>query len=190
MQWPVTGDAPTGTERLYTDAVFNTDTEYCETYGHDLITGANVTREQHRALRPDGRAVLKAAHHSTPPGAPDDDYPMRLITGRTVHHFHTRTKTGRAEQLESAAPAPWVELATEDAARLGVGDDDLVRVTTPRGSLELPVRVTETREGTVFVPFHYGRQAANELTITAWDPVSKQPQLKFCGARVDPVREA
>ncbi|MEJ2863580.1 molybdopterin oxidoreductase family protein [Actinomycetospora flava] len=189
VQWPVTTDAPAGTERLYTDAVFNTDTDYCETYGHDLGTGAAVTREQHRAWRPDGRAVLKAARHSTPPGAPDDAYPMRLITGRTVHHFHTRTKTGRAEQLEDAAPAPWVELATADAARLEVGEGDTVRVSSPRGALSLPVRVTGVREGTVFVPFHYGRQAANELTITAWDPVSKQPQLKFCGVRVDPIAE-
>lgn len=190
VQWPVTTSAPEGTGRLYTDGVFNTATEQCETYGHDLLTGATVTENVHRALRPDGRAVLKAAAHTTPPGAPDDEYPMRLITGRTVHHFHTRTKTGRAEQLEAAAPEPWVELSAADAAGLGIGEGQKVRVSSPRGALVLPARVTGTREGTVFVPFHYGRQAANELTITAWDPVSKQPQLKFCGVRVEPCTEA
>ncbi len=187
VQWPVTAGAPHGTERLYVDPVFHTATDYCETYGHDLLTGATVTEPQHRAMRADGRAILKAAHQTDPPGAPGTDYPMRLITGRTVHHFHTRTKTGRTAQLEAAAPAPWVELAPGDAARLGVSEDEPVRVSTPRGSLELPVRICEGREGTVFVPFHYGDRAANELTITAWDPVSKQPQLKLCGARVDRI---
>ena len=189
VQWPVTASVPEGTGRLYTSGVFNTGTDRCETYGHDLLTGATVTETQHRALRADGRAILKAAAHTTPPGAPDDDYPMLLITGRTVHHFHTRTKTGRAAQLDAAAPDPWVELATKDAAELGIDEGDPVRVSSPRGALVLPARITGIREGTVFVPFHYGRRAANELTITAWDPVSKQPQLKLCGVRIEPWGE-
>ncbi|MFP5070978.1 molybdopterin oxidoreductase family protein [Pseudonocardia nantongensis] len=189
VQWPVTAEATAGTERLYTEGRFNTDTDYCETYGHDLLTGATINREQHRALRADGRARLRAVADTAPPGAPDDDYPMRLITGRTVTQFHTRTKTGRVNQLDAAAPAPWVELATADATRLGLAEADLVRVSTPRGTLRLPVRVTDIGEGTVFVPFHYGDRAANELTMTVWDPVSKQPQLKLCGARIDPDRE-
>lgn len=187
IQWPVTADAPDGTARLYTGGEFNTHTDRCETYGHDLLTGATVTREGHRALRADGRAVFKAVEHTAPPGAPDGDFPFRLITGRTVHHFHTRTKTGRVAELEAAAPRAWVELSAADADELGVRAGDTVRVSTPRGSLDLPVRITEVRPGTVFVPFHYGDQAANELTLTAWDPVSKQPQLKLTGARVDVI---
>lgn len=187
IQWPVTEEAPTGTARLYTDAVFTTDTDRCETYGHDLLTGATVTREQHRALRADGRALLKAVEHTPPPGSPDTDFPLRLITGRTVQHFHTRTKTGRVPELERSAPRAWVELSADDAGRIGVVAGDAVRVSSPRGCIEAPVRITEVRPGTVFVPFHYGEQAANELTLTAWDPVSKQPQLKLTGVRVDPV---
>ncbi|MGH3901946.1 MAG: hypothetical protein ACRDTA_27575 [Pseudonocardiaceae bacterium] len=68
---------------------FNTGTDYCETYGHDLITGATVTAQQHRAWQADGRAILKATQWTPPPGGPDSSYPLRLTTGRTVYHFHT-----------------------------------------------------------------------------------------------------
>lgn len=189
IQWPCNAEHPEGTERLYTDASFRTTPDYCETFGHDLATGATVTAQAFRAQHAAGRAILKAVPYTVPPGAPDADYPWRLTTGRTVYHFHTRTKTGRARELNDAAPEPWAEISHADAERLGIADGDKVRVSTPRGSIEVPARLTAGREGTVFVPFHYGGGpgTANELTITAWDPVSKQPQLKVCGASVERI---
>ena len=74
----------------------------------------------HAASRFDGRARLKGAEWTPPPESPDDSYPMQLMTGRTVYHFHTRTKTGRAPELNAAAPEPWVELAPSDAAELDI----------------------------------------------------------------------
>jgi ferredoxin-nitrate reductase len=122
---------------------------------------------------------------------------LLLTTGRTVYQFHTRTKTGRAPQLDAAAPDAWVELHVEDAEQLGIGEGDLVRLESPRGTLEAPARLTGIRPGTVFVPFHYGARdhagkvprTANELTITAWDPVSKQPIFKVAAVRLAKVRE-
>jgi ferredoxin-nitrate reductase len=192
IQWPCTPDNPKGTERLYTDAEFGTHPDYCETYGHDLNTGATVTETEFRAQGADGRAILKAVHYTDPPGAPDSEYPLRLNTGRSVYQFHTRTKTGRAQQLNDAAPEPWAELSAADAERLDIAEGDQVRVSTPRASIEVPARVTSSPEGTVFVPFHYGGGdgTANDLTLTAWDPVSKQPQLKLCKARVERVDSA
>jgi anaerobic selenocysteine-containing dehydrogenase len=90
-----------------------------------------------------------------------------------------------------------VELAPSDAERIGVREGDRVRVETPRGAVEADARLTGIREGVVFVPFHYGYwdtdepdgpdgrpRAANELTMTIWDPVSKQPLFKTAAARV------
>ena len=74
------------------------------------------------------RALIKAAPHLPPPESPSADHPFALITGRTVYHFHTRTKTGRAPELDGAAPEVWVEVNALDAARSGVHDGDLVRV--------------------------------------------------------------
>jgi ferredoxin-nitrate reductase len=194
IQWPCTGDAPDGTERLYTDGVFNTDPDYCETYGHDLTTGAEFTEQEYRAKQPGERAFLHAADYQPSPEVTSDDYPMLLTTGRTVYHFHTRTKTGRAPQLNAAAPGPWVELNPDDAKRLGIADGDLVGVSSPRGAIQAPARICGVRPGVVFVPFHYGYfdvergdripRAANELTITAWDPVSKQPIFKVAAVRI------
>jgi ferredoxin-nitrate reductase len=113
------------------------------------------------------------------------------MTGRTVYHFHTRTKTGRAPELNAAAPEPWVELAPSDAADLAVKDGDLVRVESRRGVVEVAARCIANRPGTLFIPFHYGDPdtAANDLTMTSWDPVSKQPYFKSGAARVVPPKD-
>jgi anaerobic selenocysteine-containing dehydrogenase len=194
VQWPCTEEAPGGTPRLYADGQFWADPDECESYGKDLLTGASIEETEYRATNPEGRALLKACEYVEPAEAPDDEYPLALTTGRTIYHFHTRTKTGRVAELRDAAPEPWVEVAPEDAAAAGVADGDLVDVATPRGRVRAPARVNGTRPGVVFVPFHYGYwdvpeadrdRAANELTITAWDPASKQPLFKAGKARVE-----
>ena len=184
-----------GTERIYTGHRFNTADDYCESYGHDLLTGASVTPTEHQAVRFDGQARLKGAPWTPPPELPSEEYPLGLGTGRTVYHFHTRTKTGRASELNAAAPDAWVEISPEDAAPLGIAEGDLVRVESPRGAIEAQARVGNIRPGAIFVPFTYGdadreggpSRAANELTITAWDPVSKQPAFKGGAVRVTRV---
>jgi ferredoxin-nitrate reductase len=198
IQWPCNEDAPDGTERLYEHLIFPTFPEVCEDYGHDLQTGATFSEADFMALGAGGRAVLKAADWTPPHEWAGDEYPFALTTGRTVSQFHTRTKTGRAPELQAAAPDAWVELNAKDAERLGVSDGEILRVSSPRGSIEVPARIAGPREGVVFVPFHYGYwdvsddagpdsrpRAANELTVTIWDPVSKQPLLKSGAVKVE-----
>jgi anaerobic selenocysteine-containing dehydrogenase len=122
---------------------------------------------------------------------------MLLNTGRTVYHWHTRTKSARAPELQQSAPEPWAEIAPADAHELGIEDGDVVAVESPRGRIELPAKLTGIREGAVFIPFHYGYwdqstdndhpRAANELTITRWDPVSKQPIYKTAAVRLERI---
>ncbi|MBA3950549.1 MAG: nitrate reductase [Rubrobacter sp.] len=203
VQWPCNEEHPDGTERLYGDADFNTRTADCETYGHDLLAGAVNSEADHRAIGPEGRAFLKAAPYTPPHEEPGEEYPFRLNTGRTIYHFHTRTKTARAPQLQNAAPEAWVEVSPTDAESLGVSEGDTVRVESSRGRLEAKARVSGIRDGVVFAPFHYGyfdqkggdapdghARAANELTITEWDPVSKQPLFKSGAVRVTKMADA
>jgi anaerobic selenocysteine-containing dehydrogenase len=186
-----------GGDRLYVGGRFFADPEVCETYGRDLLTGAALEPTEYRALNPDGKAIFKACEYAPPHEPPDDDHPLRLNTGRTLFHFHTRTKTGRVPQLQAAAPEVWVELAAPDAQRLGLAEGDLAEVRSARGSIQGTVRISGIREGVVFVPFHYGwwdrphgaSRAANELTITSWDPVSKQPLFKAGAVRVVKVAD-
>jgi ferredoxin-nitrate reductase len=199
IQWPCNADAPDGTERLYTDHQFNTDPDYCEDYGHDLATGAAFERKDFLALGAAGRAVLKAAHYQPAHEPPDDDYPLLFTTGRTAYHWHTRTKTAHAPQLQNAAPEMWVELSPVDAERIGVAEGDVVGVESRRGRIEAKARISGVRDGVVFAPFHFGYwdrdgadgspTAANELTMTVWDPVSKQPQFKGAAVRVERIAD-
>jgi anaerobic selenocysteine-containing dehydrogenase len=192
IQWPCTQERPDGTERLYTEGRFNTDPGYAETFGEDLQTGAAATEDEYRAKEPGGRAFLHAIPYEPSPEVPGDEYPLLLTTGRTIYQFHTRTRTGRAPELAAAAPDAWVELHPDDAGPLGIAEGDLVRVESPRGAIQAPARLTAIRPGVVFVPFHYGSwdgeravpRAANELTVTGWDPVSKQPIFKVAAVRV------
>jgi len=157
--------------------------EVCEDYGHDGHRGRADPRavQGQAARRP---AFLRAADYQPGHEEPDEAYPLLLTTGRSLYQFHTRTKTGRAPELQAAAPEAWVELSAGDAARLGVTDGDRVLVSSRRGAIQVPARITGIDPGTVFVPFHYADQAANELTRTAWDPVSKQPQFRTAAVRV------
>ena len=120
------------------------------------------------------RAFLQTAHYRPSPEVPDDEYPLLLTTGRTVYHFHTRTKTGRAPELNAAAPDVFVEIAREDAARLGVNDGDWVEVASRRGTVRAPARVGGILPGHLFLPVHSGdwdegredhARAPNELTV-------------------------
>jgi anaerobic selenocysteine-containing dehydrogenase len=203
IQWPCNDTAPDGTERLYTDGVTWAHPDVCEDYGKDLETGAATSVVEYRSLNPDGKAVLKAAAYHPPHELPSAEYPFQLTTGRTIYHFHTRTKTGRAPQLNAAAPDVWVEASRLDADGMGLAEGDLVDVRTARGTIRGRLRVTDLRQGVLFVPFHYGYwdtpsgigpdgaepgRAANETTITDWDPASKQPLFKVAAAALALVR--
>ncbi|MEU0085949.1 nitrate reductase [Streptomyces sp. NPDC006274] len=205
IQWPCNDEAPDGTPRLYTDGISWAHPDTCENYGKDLVTGASSSVVEYRSLNPDGKAMLKAAGFMPLHEAPSTDHPFQLTTGRTVYHFHTRTKTGRVPQLNAAAPDVWVEISEADAAARDLAEGDLVEVSSPRGSLRGRLRVTGLRKGTLFVPFHYGYwdtpggsgpgpgtpgRAANETTVTDWDPASKQPLFKTSAVALTLVEKA
>ena len=196
IQIPCTPLYPDGKERQYTNGVFNTDPDYCQTYGHDIITGLPITREEYLANNPQGRALLKAADYVPPSEQPDAEYPLWLTTGRVVYHWHTRTKTARSPELNAAAPDAFVQLSAEDAERYGIQSGDWVEVESRRGRVQQPARIGDIEQGLIFIPFHYSYwddpdrlRAANELTLTAWDPVSKQPHLKYAAVRIRKITQ-
>jgi anaerobic selenocysteine-containing dehydrogenase len=207
IQWPCNDEHPDGTERIYVDGEFWSHPDYCESYGRDLVTGAPVEPTEYRALNPEGKAIIKAAEYLPPHEPPSADHPFQLITGRTLYHFHTRTKTGRAPQLQAAAPEVWVEASAADASARGWAEGDVLRVTTPRGAVTARLRISGIRPGVLFLPFHYGYwdtdtdsttgdppdgrgRAANELTLTDWDPASKQPIFKTAAANAERIAPA
>jgi hypothetical protein len=191
IPWPVNDEHPEGSVRYYADLKFATDPDYCESYGHDLLTGAAIRPEDYRARQPNGRAFLRSVEYVPPLEEPDGEYPFFLTTGRVVYHFHTRTKTGRSRALRDAAPDAFIQVNEGDARHLGIADGDMLRVTSRRGVAEAPARIGGIEPGALFMPFHYGYwddpgrpRAANELTLYEWDPVSKQPHFKYAAVKL------
>jgi assimilatory nitrate reductase catalytic subunit len=157
--WPCPTEDHPGTPRLFT-----------ERFGH-----------------PDGRAKMFPIVYTPPVEEPNESYPFRLTSGRVVYHYLSGNQTRRLGFLQAQAPDPWVEIHPKAAEPLGIHDQDIVRVRTPRGSMELKALVVTTvRPDVLFIPFHYGHeQAVNQLTIPAVDPTVKIPEYKVCAATIE-----
>ncbi|MZP29875.1 formate dehydrogenase subunit alpha [Heliobacterium undosum] len=134
-----------------------------------------------------GKGRFHAVHYLPPAEAPDEEYPLVLSTGRRLFHYHTGTMSRRTE-LEAIYPEEHLEMHPDNAAHLGLTDGDWVRLSTRRGAISLPVRLTEgIIAGTVFTSFHFSEAAVNALTNSAVDPVAKIPELKVCACSVEIV---
>ena len=140
---------------------------------------------------PDGLGVFSAIEWKPPAEVPDAEYPFVLTTGRVIWQWHTGTMTRRSWSLEKEAPIGWIEINTEDAKELGIKDQEVVRASTRRGSIDIPARVTpEIVKGVMFIPFHYKEHPANRLTHNALDPIARIPEFKACAVKVEKIAEA
>ncbi|MFC4493155.1 molybdopterin oxidoreductase family protein [Streptomyces ovatisporus] len=142
-----------------------------------------------RFATPDGRARFFPAVHRPVAEEPDAQYPLRLTTGRVLAQYQSGAQTRRVDELNAAAPGPFVELHPRLAGQLGVVDGDRLAVVSRRGRAVAPARVTRAiRPDTVFMPFHWhGEGRANTLTNPALDPSSRMPEFKVCAVRVEPA---
>ncbi|MFL9999895.1 bifunctional nitrate reductase/sulfite reductase flavoprotein subunit alpha [Paraburkholderia dipogonis] len=140
-----------------------------------------------------GKAVFFARAYAAPAELPDREFPIVLNTGRLQHQWHTMTKTGKVAMLNKLNPGPFVEIHPEDAATLGIKAKDPVEIRSRRGRAVLPAVVTErVSAGNCFAPMHWNDVFGDDLCINAVtsdaiDPVSQQPELKFCAVALSPV---
>jgi formate dehydrogenase major subunit len=133
----------------------------------------------------DGRVRLVPVELIPANEQPDVEYPMVLITGRQLEHWHTGSMTRRATVLDALEPSASASMCSADLARLGLQAGQQVRIASRRGQVQLTVRCDDgTPEGAVFMPFAYVEAAANELTNAALDPFGKIPEFKYCAVRV------
>jgi formate dehydrogenase major subunit len=116
---------------------------------------------------------------------PDEKYPMVLITGRQLEHWHTGSMTRRSSVLDHIEPEPVASVHPLDLARLGIEPGETLTIESRRGKISLYARADDgTPRGSVFVPFCYYEAAANMLTNPALDPVGKIPEFKYCAVRL------
>lgn len=167
--WPCPSDDHPGTPRLFEPGSWNP-----------------VSRGNGPFYFPDGKARFNVAAYSPPAEETDDEYPLMLTTGRVISHFLSGTQTRRIGPLVDQHPEPRLELHPRLAERLGIADGDWATAESRRGRCTLKAQVVTTiRPDTVFIPYHWaGPKSANQLTISAQDPISKIPEYKVCAIRV------
>jgi len=125
--------------------------------------------------------LIPAAEH------PDAEYPMVLITGRQLEHWHTGAITRRSGVLDAIEPEPTALVHPLDLAAAGAKPGEVITIASRRGRISLYARADEgTPRGTVFVPFAYYEAAANLLTNAALDPFGKIPEFKYCAVQLLP----
>lgn len=140
--------------------------------------------------KPDNRAVIFARPHANPQEMPDSEYPFYLSTGRILEHWHTATMTMNVPEIKRAMPEMYVEINASDALRLGIRENDAVKITSRRGECRLKAKINgrgQPRPGMIWAPFHDTEMSRmiNFVTIDAFDDVSKQPEYKICAVRIE-----
>jgi formate dehydrogenase major subunit len=134
---------------------------------------------------PSGRGKFVPADLIRADERPDADYPMVLITGRQLEHWHTGAMTRRAAALDYLEPEPVASLHPLDLESYDVAPGGIVTIASRRGSIALYARADDGMpRGAVFVPFCYYEAAANRLTNPVLDPFGKIPEFKYCAVRV------
>ncbi len=162
LYWPCPDEAHPGTPRPFTD----------------------------RFPTASGRARMVAVRPTGPDDAVRADAPVWLVTGRLLQHYQSGAQTRRVERLHRSQPGAYVEIHPSLAARIGLDGNEDVVVTSTRGTMTAPARVSaQVRPDTVFVPFHFaGEDMVNALTNDATDPVSGMPEFKVCAVTVERAR--
>ncbi|KPY45853.1 Assimilatory nitrate reductase large subunit [Pseudomonas savastanoi pv. retacarpa] len=163
QQWPFPRGASVGTPRLYTDGIFPTDS---------------------------GRAQFLSEPYIAAKELRDADYPLTLNTGRLRDQWHGMSRTGTAARLFGHVSEALLSLNPQDMQRYDLQPGDLVKLISRRGELLLPVGGDDSVAcGQAFLPMHWGdrflKGGVNALTQPAFDPISKQPELKHSGVKIE-----
>jgi assimilatory nitrate reductase catalytic subunit len=169
QQWPFPEGAAQGRTRLYEDGRFPT---------------------------PSGKARFFTGAYRPTAEKADARYPIRLTTGRLRDQWHAMSRTGTVPELFGHVPEPRLAMPGPDLARRGLADGDLVRVESKRGHLFVIAEACDDlRSGQAWLPMHWGKRflggresaGTNTLTCPAFDPDSRQPELKHAAVKVEPA---
>jgi nitrate reductase (cytochrome) len=140
--------------------------------------------------RADGRAVILTAPYEPPAESPDADFPLWLVTGRVLEHWHSGSMTMRVPELYRAFPGARVFMNAVDARTMGINQGAEVRVISRRGEIRSRIEIrgrNRMPEGVIFVPWFDASQLINQVTLDATDPISKQTDFKKCAVKLVPV---
>ncbi len=164
IQWPCRdeSDSDLGTMYLHKDGIFST---------------------------PDHKGQLFAAEWRPPYEIEDEEYPFSLSTVREVGHYSVRTMTGNCRTLAQLEDEPgYLQLNPKDAQKLGINENEIIKVSSRRGSVFTRALVTDrVQPGSTYMTYQWWVGACNELTVASLDPISKTPEYKYCAVKIEKI---
>ncbi len=145
--------------------------------------------------RPGGRAALLARDYIGAAERIDPEYPIVLITGRQAEHFNTRTRSGCAKSFDDSESENFIEIHTDDAESMEIGEGDELEVISRRGRVNGPARITDrVLPRTIYMNMHYSKipgvgsgKQANLVTNAVYDVHTSQPEFKYCAVAISKV---
>ncbi len=160
----------------------------CPTEDHP---GTPYLYEGNKFSTPSGKGKLFAAEWRAPGELPDEEYPLSLSTVREVGHYSVRTMTGNCRALKELADEPgYIQMSLYDSQILGIEEEELVRVTSRRGSIITRALVTDrVKKGATFMTYQWWIGSCNELTSDYVDPITKTPEFKYCAIKVEKIQD-
>ncbi|WP_285057006.1 nitrate reductase [Pedobacter ginsengisoli] len=169
VQWPYSKRMDSGTARLFTDKKFHTESK---------------------------KAIIHAVPDDFSSEKAGPDFPYVLTTGRIRDQWHTMSKTGKVNKLKKHIPQAFLEIHPDDADELGIQDSDIVVVRSLRGDVRVKAKLSPAiKKGVVFLPMHWGKilgsdlNRTNNLTSTLIDPISKEPDFKYCAVSIEKYKK-
>jgi formate dehydrogenase alpha subunit len=144
------------------------------------------TKYLHKGTFPRGKATMVPVEYKGPAEHVCDEYPFLLITGRKLGHYNVTTRY--SELLDSINPFEEAEINPREAEALGLSEHDTIRVTSRRGSIVTRVQITDrVKPGSMFMTFHYRESPVNELTQSAFDPITLTGEYKVSAVKIEKV---
>jgi ferredoxin-nitrate reductase len=145
---------------------------------------------------PSRKAIIHAVPDAFNSEKPDDDFPFILTTGRIRDQWHTMSKTGKVNKLNQHLKESFMEINPLDADVLQLKDGDVTIITSRRGEVRVKAKLTPgIKQGVVFIPMHWGKilgsdmHRVNNITNDAIDPISKEPDFKYCAVSVQKYKK-
>lgn len=142
----------------------------------------------HKGVFPRGKGLMIPVEYEEPAELVCEDYPILLSTGRMLYHYNIMTR--HSKKLDTISPYELAEMNPVEAETLGVKEEDMIRVTSRRGSILTRVTITEkVKPGMMFMTFHYKESPVNELTNAAFDPITKTAEYKISAVKIEKVED-
>jgi ferredoxin-nitrate reductase len=152
--------------------------------------------KDHQFYTPSQKAMIHAVSHENRSEQLSREFPFVLTTGRIRDQWHTMSRSGKVSKLKRHIGQAFLEVHPVDARKLDIQEGDNVVVRSARGEVRVPAKVSATiKPGVVFLPMHWGKIAGNDLNRTNnitsdfVDPVSKEPDFKYCAVSVQKYRK-